>query len=136
MQRRNPEEHGDVAELEIGIDQRYPTRIARREQDGKIGRDHALADATLGGEGREDAALLGGLGRGRGAVRDVGDRLSDPLDRHTNLTLAGIDGQRVTHAGAQRLLQQRHSELVREQHHPDRREAARDALHRLEPRGT
>ena len=49
--RRDSEEHCDVTELKVGVDEHDPARIARREQHGEVRRDDALADATLGGEG-------------------------------------------------------------------------------------
>ena len=70
--RRHAEEHRVVAELEVGVDEHDPPGVAGREQHREVGRDDALADATLGREGDEDLAEPRGLGRGRrGAVHDA-----------------------------------------------------------------
>ena len=134
--RRYAEQHGVVTELEVGVDERDPPGVARREQHREVGRDDALADAALGRERDEDLARAAPARRAAAAaVDDARHRLADPLDRLADLALAGVDRERVAHAGAQRVLEQRERELVGEQHDADLGEAPRDALHRGEPVG-
>ena len=74
--RRDAEQHRVVTELEVGVDERDPARVARREQHREVRGDDALADATLGGEGDEDLAEPRRLGRGRGRGSTTPDIVS------------------------------------------------------------
>ena len=79
--RRHAEEHGDVTELEVGVYEGDPARVAGGEQHCEVGRDDALAHAALGRERDEDPTLLGRLGAHRGAVGEIRDGVADPLHR-------------------------------------------------------
>ena len=65
VHRRDAEQHRVVTELQVGVDERDPSRQLRGQHDRKVRGDHALADAALGREGDDDLAELLGLGRGR-----------------------------------------------------------------------
>ena len=58
VRRRDAEQHGDVAELKVAVDDHDLLRGTRRERHREVRREDALADTTLGGEGDDDAAEL------------------------------------------------------------------------------
>ena len=115
VRRRDAEQHGDVAELEVAVDDRDLLRGTRGQRDGEVRRQDALADATLGGEGDDDATELDRTAAGRGARAD--ERVADPLDRLTQRGVVGVERERVPHAGTECLLQQCQRELLADQHH-------------------
>ena len=115
VRRRDAEQHRDVSELEVAVDDHDLLRGTRGQRDGEVRRHDALADATLGGEGDDDATELDRTAAGRGARAD--ERVADPLDRLTQRGVVGVEGERVAHAGPERLLQQRQRELLADQHH-------------------
>ena len=58
VQRRDAEQHRDVAELQVAVDEHDAAGRVRREHDRQVRRDDALADAALGREGDDDLAEL------------------------------------------------------------------------------
>ena len=91
MLRRQLEHHGDVAELEVGVDE-HDGRVAAAGpgRTRQVGGDDRLAGAALGGEDRDDLAELAVVdladvgaadpagGHGRARVGDAPDGLGRP----------------------------------------------------------
>ena len=124
--RRDAEQHCDISELEVAVDDAHLLRGARRERDGQVGREDALADTTLGGERDDDAAELDGPAARRGAR--ARQRLADALDGLADGGVVGVERQRVAHAGAQRLLEQRERQLLGDEHDAHLRVLAAEPL--------
>ncbi len=71
--RRQLEHDGDVAELQVGVDQHdRPVARALGQDDRQVGGQHRLAGPALGGEHRDDLAQLG-------PVDGHGDPVGSPL---------------------------------------------------------
>ena len=137
--RRDAEQHRDVAELEVGVDQRdRRRRSASRARPRRWSAIVRLADATLGREHDDQAtgrraARRRGAGSARGArrVRRAARRPGRP-------TGAGSPRRRSTHrvacAGPQRLLEQLGRQLVDREHRAELRVRAGEPVHLLEAR--
>ena len=126
------EHHGDVAELQVGVDEHDRPGAAAGEHDGQVGGDHRLAGAALGGEDRDDLGRARPVDRARRERRTPRHRWTQrraPSVSATRSTAAvellGVDrrGQHVLHAGPQRRLQQVGGELVDDE---DRAHLGRD----------
>jgi hypothetical protein len=105
VQRRDAQHDGDVAALQVGVDQRNATDCVRCEQHREVRRNHGFADATLGRERDHDLTVARlRRGGGRGAIRHDGHVLADALDCGSNLCFAGVDCDCVTHSGPERTL--------------------------------
>ena len=123
--RRELEHHRDVAELEVGVDQARPGARSCGQEDGEVGRHDRLAGAALGGEDRDDLALLprleleaGRRPRRRGHRSGRAEVVGHPPDGAGEL--AGVDrhGEDVLDAGSQGLLEQDGGELGGDQDGP------------------
>ena len=124
--RRQAEHHRDVAELEVAVDQHDRLGRPLRHRGGDVDRDAGLADATLGREDDDQAPGLAGHGWPAPARgwSGAGEQLTDAVDRLVEARLAA-DHDRVTGAGAQRLLEHVGRQLVDRE---DRRRATACAL--------
>ena len=106
---------------------------ALRHRGGDVDRDAGLAHATLGGEHRDQAAGLTGHGAAGAGARSsgAGEQLADAVDRLVEAGLAA-DHDRVTGAGAQRLLEHVGRQLVDREDDAQLRVRARHPVHVLE----
>ena len=69
VHRRDAEQHRDVAELKVAVDERDLPRRCEASTTAGWSRHDALADATLGRERDDDLAELVGTNAGRAAAR-------------------------------------------------------------------
>ena len=99
----------DVAELEIEVDQQRAALERARVGAGETGRERRLADAALGREDRDDAALATRAGLRRGLLLRargvVVEHVGAAQREHERLGQLGQDGH-VLHAVCERLLEE------------------------------
>ena len=100
----------DVAELQVEVDQQRVALEPVAVGAGEAGRDRRLADAALGREDRDDAALAARAGGDCAAAllraRRVGvQHVGAPQREHERLGQLGQDGH-VLHAVGERLLEE------------------------------
>jgi hypothetical protein len=117
---RELEHDGDVAELQVGVDQHHGTLAALGQHHRQVDGDDRLARTTLGGEHRGDPPELARLEH-RCRARTLRRRGASPEALghalHGGLQLVGLDGcgEHVADTRPQRLLQQFGGHLFGEQ---------------------
>jgi hypothetical protein len=114
------EHHGDVAELQVGVDQGDRALGPLRQQHAQVGGHHGLARAALGGEHGDDPTEVAAVGvearptdGGRTAAGDQG--LTDAADGLVELAGVHRRPQHVADPGAHGPLEQVGGEVLGDQ---------------------
>ncbi len=113
--RRELEHHGDVTELQVGVDEHDRLGCTLGQDDGEVGGDDRLAGAALGREDGDDPTELAvALDDARDGRHRCGHDQARGHPGHGLGQLRGFDRclQDVLHAGAQRPLEHVGRQLV------------------------
>ena len=96
--RRGVEDGGDVADADVGVEQKDARVRLLAQGHGEVDGDRRLADAALRGEDADDlsgADVLGALGHLRPGARLLGQRVAGPDEHRLEAIDEGVGRKRL-----------------------------------------